>query len=587
MKQTQYDVFISYSRKDYVDEQKNIIPGNEVSKIKDALSEAGITYWFDEEGIYSGQNFIEKIVTNIENAKIFLFLSTANSNKSPWTCKEIASADEFKKHIIPVRIDSSPYNKKVLFRIADLDYIEYYNNPQKGIEYITKSIKAYLEDLAKAQKLKEEEENKKKELERKREEDKKRQNEQDEKRRLEEQQKIVKEITLKCTALRNEESKIELDRATLVLSTEKVTDEKERASLISLIQESSPIQKKVLAENMKLKKENEDYKEQISSITDQRDRALVSLNEKKGEIEELNNKEKSLQTEMERLNLELQDTSVAFKQLKNKSETISLINLTKSNKRLKVGVIILAFFSLFLSIKILVNGRESLESREKMDSINKSAQLKQSNNSSTEIVNETTLRAIDLGLSVKWANMNVGAKSTCEIGSYFAWGEVSPKKDYNKATYVHLKEGRYTLIGEKGEDKNGKFYYNIGATEFDAAYQNMGREWRMPTESECKELIENCDWIWDSSKSGYIVRGRKVKNSIFLPITGCMAGKGVSLNNAKRKSGFYWSSKTANTQHYDNGESASALQFSPYSSNGIVVSPIDRVPGRCIRAVRE
>ena len=54
MKQTQYDVFISYSRKDYVDEQKNIIPGNEVSKIKDALSEAGITYWFDEERIYSG-----------------------------------------------------------------------------------------------------------------------------------------------------------------------------------------------------------------------------------------------------------------------------------------------------------------------------------------------------------------------------------------------------------------------------------------------------------------------------------------------------------------------------------------------------
>ena len=129
MEQTTYDVFISYSRKDYVDEKKNVIPGNEVYKIKEALTRAGITYWFDEEGIYSGQNFVEKIVTNIENAKIFLFLSTANSNESSWTCKEIASADEFKKHIIPVRIDSSPYNKKVLFRIADLDYIEYFSNP--------------------------------------------------------------------------------------------------------------------------------------------------------------------------------------------------------------------------------------------------------------------------------------------------------------------------------------------------------------------------------------------------------------------------------------------------------------------------
>jgi formylglycine-generating enzyme required for sulfatase activity len=168
MNQTKYDVFISYSRKDYVDEQKNVIPGNEVSKIKEALSVAGISYWFDEEGIYSGQNFVDKIVTNIENAKIFLFLSTVNSNKSPWTCKEIASADEFKKHIIPVRIDSAPYNKKVLFRIADLDYIEYYTNPQKGVEDMIKSIKAYLEELAATEKHKIDEENKKKELERQR-----------------------------------------------------------------------------------------------------------------------------------------------------------------------------------------------------------------------------------------------------------------------------------------------------------------------------------------------------------------------------------------------------------------------------------
>lgn len=61
--QKEFDVFISYSRKDYVDEQKNVIPGNEVSKVKDALTKAGITYWFDEEGIYSGENFVEKIVT--------------------------------------------------------------------------------------------------------------------------------------------------------------------------------------------------------------------------------------------------------------------------------------------------------------------------------------------------------------------------------------------------------------------------------------------------------------------------------------------------------------------------------------------
>ena len=152
-----YDVFISYSRKDYVDENKNVIPNNEVSKFKEALTKAGVSYWFDEDGIYSGQNFVDKLVTNIESSKVFLFLSTANSNQSEWTCKEIACAAEFKKHIIPVRIDATPYNKKVLFRIADLDYIEYHTNPKKGMEDLIKSIKAHLEECVAEEKRKQEE----------------------------------------------------------------------------------------------------------------------------------------------------------------------------------------------------------------------------------------------------------------------------------------------------------------------------------------------------------------------------------------------------------------------------------------------
>ena len=35
--------------------------------------------------------------------------------------------------------------------------------------------------------------------------------------------------------------------------------------------------------------------------------------------------------------------------------------------------------------------------------------------------------AVDLGLSVKWANCNVGASTPEEYGDYFAWGEVHPK----------------------------------------------------------------------------------------------------------------------------------------------------------------
>ena len=63
MEKVIHDVFISYSRNDYVDEQGNVLPDNILSKIKKALKENDISYWFDEEGIYSGDEFAS-VLTN-------------------------------------------------------------------------------------------------------------------------------------------------------------------------------------------------------------------------------------------------------------------------------------------------------------------------------------------------------------------------------------------------------------------------------------------------------------------------------------------------------------------------------------------
>lgn len=304
MEQTKYDVFISYSRKDYMDDLKNVIPGNDVSKIKNALTEAGITYWFDEEGIYSGQNFVEKIVTNIENAKIFLFLSSFNANNSPWTCKEIASADEFKKHIIPIRIDPTPYNKKVLFRIADLDFIDYYVNPQKALEDLLKSIKTYLDELAAEEERKKEDERKLKELEQKKKEELKFRKEQEEKRRQEEQKRLISEIRLSCTKLNNEEAKLEIDRESLFLSVERVTDSSQRDALKDMIKTGGTIRQKYQKE---LRAEIIDKEKQISQLQsevesskyreDEQSKTIDQLTEQVGLLQkELNNLQKNAKT---------------------------------------------------------------------------------------------------------------------------------------------------------------------------------------------------------------------------------------------------------------------------------------------------
>ena len=226
-----YDVFISYSRKDYMDEQKNVIPGNVVSQVKDALMAAGITFWFDEQGIYHGQNFIKIITKNIEASKVFLFLSSVNSNQATWTSREIGIADERKKHIIPLRIDESLYNPEVEFRIVNLDYIVYYTNPKKGIAEMVDSIKKYLEQEREEEKKRLEEKRLKEEQERNKAEEMRRKKEEEEQRRIENQKRIVNDIKIDCNKLNIEETKLLKERDNLLLRTENVSDTEKRTAL--------------------------------------------------------------------------------------------------------------------------------------------------------------------------------------------------------------------------------------------------------------------------------------------------------------------------------------------------------------------
>lgn len=144
----EYDVFISYSRRDYVDENKQVIPDNIISKIKELFDANNISYWFDEDGVFSGDAFAPVIARNIKSSKMFLFISSENSNASEWTSNEIATAHAYKKKIIPFRYDDSVYNDSVIIYIARLDYIEYKSNPSKALSRLLLSIQGYLKEEA-------------------------------------------------------------------------------------------------------------------------------------------------------------------------------------------------------------------------------------------------------------------------------------------------------------------------------------------------------------------------------------------------------------------------------------------------------
>ena len=144
-------VFISYSRRDYVDENYNVIPGNAIAEIQNVFDENGITYWFDKDGIYSGQEFIEIITGAIAESKMLIFISSKHSNESMWTAGEIFEALDGEKAIIPVKIDNSQYNKKFKLLIRPLDYIDYLENPKNALKDLLRAINKVKEDIAQKQ----------------------------------------------------------------------------------------------------------------------------------------------------------------------------------------------------------------------------------------------------------------------------------------------------------------------------------------------------------------------------------------------------------------------------------------------------
>ena len=133
-------VFVSYSRKDM-----------EIARLFCSLMDKlGISYWFDITGKFSGNNFKEILVDAIDTSKIMVFLSSVNSNNSPFVIKEISLAVAGNKKILPIRLDDSPYAKSVRFDLSDIDWIEYSEEKQaEAMEKFTYCIQLYLKSLGK------------------------------------------------------------------------------------------------------------------------------------------------------------------------------------------------------------------------------------------------------------------------------------------------------------------------------------------------------------------------------------------------------------------------------------------------------
>ena len=184
---------------------------------------------------------------------------------------------------------------------------------------------------------------------------------------------------------------------------------------------------------------------------------------------------------------------------------------------------------------------------------------------------------VDLGLpsGLKWATCNVGATSPEQAGLYFAWGETTGY------TADQVESGVRAFT----EDE-----YNAGPAasisadlilEQDAARANMGGNWRMPTQTECQELLDNCDGALTDDYNGTGVTGRlftsKVNGkSVFFPYAGFYTNVGL---DGVGSNGHYWSASWDNLYDY-------AWEFNFFSGYQSISSD-SRNYGHSVRAVCE
>lgn len=182
--------------------------------------------------------------------------------------------------------------------------------------------------------------------------------------------------------------------------------------------------------------------------------------------------------------------------------------------------------------------------------------------------------AVDLGLpsGTQWADMNLGASSETDAGSFYSFGETSTKSNFAENQYAfnwNTSSNYETMDGEQ-----------MLKDSYDAAC-TLGEGYHTPTKAEFQELKDNCNVT--SVTGGWRFTSKKNGNSIVIPKSGYKTGSG----NATTSSEAYLYTRTIQTNslyiynsyiYYLNVSNSGAIimgengQGKP--SNGMTIRPV-------------
>lgn len=127
-------VFISYSSKDF----------SQAQTVRNVLEQNGITCWMAPADIPGGSNYTKEIPIAIRGCQAFVLMLSNNAQNSHWVLKELDSAVNAGKIILPFQLEDVPLSDEFNFLLTGAQRYDAYQRKSEALNLLVARIKAII-----------------------------------------------------------------------------------------------------------------------------------------------------------------------------------------------------------------------------------------------------------------------------------------------------------------------------------------------------------------------------------------------------------------------------------------------------------
>lgn len=129
------EVFISYSSIDFAS----------ADTLRNVLEKNGLSCWMAPRDIPGGSNYTKEIPIAIRNCKVFVLILSKNAQNSHWVLKELDSAVNCGKVILPFMLEDCALNDEFNFLLTGAQRYSAYQKKAEAIETLISRIRGILD----------------------------------------------------------------------------------------------------------------------------------------------------------------------------------------------------------------------------------------------------------------------------------------------------------------------------------------------------------------------------------------------------------------------------------------------------------